>query len=209
VGPTGHVTGIDVAERQLEIARRKALARGLRNIAFRLGDMRQLDYPNAAFDAVVCVFAIFFAADMVAQVKALWRLVRPGGRLAMTTWGPRVLEPAASGWRSAVRALRPYLGRRSIPGTGSPSRRHAAACCAKRACRGRKSSQRADCSRFAWRRIGGVWCLDQAIAGPSNRWDPRPPKARRMNLDWIRAHRIEAVETNVLLAIAENGYPFH
>jgi ubiquinone/menaquinone biosynthesis C-methylase UbiE len=115
VGPAGSVTGVDIAERLLEIARRKAAAKGLRNVAFRLGDMRRLGYPDAYFDAVVCVFAIFFAADMAAQVRELWRMVRPGGRLAVTTWGPRMFEPASSGWRETVRALRPDLYSRFQP----------------------------------------------------------------------------------------------
>ena len=109
VGPTGKVIGVDVAERLLEIARRKAEARALHNVEFRFGDMRQLGFPEACFDAVVCVFAIFFAPDMAAQVRELWRTVRPGGKLAITTWGPRMFEPGSSAWRTAVSKLRPDL----------------------------------------------------------------------------------------------------
>ena len=109
VGPTGKVIGVDIAERLLRIARRKASARGLHNIEFHAGDMRQLGYADERFDAVVCVFAIFSAPDMVRQVRELWRMVRPGGQVAITTWGPRMFEPAASGWRASVKELRPDL----------------------------------------------------------------------------------------------------
>jgi len=112
VGPTGKVTGVDLADRLLEIARQKAASRNLGHVEFNFGDMERLGYPDGHFDAVICVFAIFFVPDMAKQLRELWRMVRPGGQLAITTWGPRVLEPAASVFWSTVKELRPelYLG---------------------------------------------------------------------------------------------------
>jgi len=112
VGPTGKVIGIDLAERLLEIARQKAASRNLSNVEFHFGDMERFGYPDRHFDAVVCVFAIFFVPDMAMQLRELWRMVRPDGQLAITTWLPRVMEPAASVFWSAVKELRPelYLG---------------------------------------------------------------------------------------------------
>lgn len=109
VGPDGSVLGVDLAEHLLDLARAKARRRGLTNVTFRTGDMLDLDLPDAAFDAVVCVFGIFFVPDMPAAVRELWRRVRPGGQLAITTWGPRVFEPANSIFWDAVRAVRPDL----------------------------------------------------------------------------------------------------
>jgi ubiquinone/menaquinone biosynthesis C-methylase UbiE len=109
VGPQGLITGVDLAERLLEIGRLKAERRQLSNIEFQTGDMERLGYPNDHFDAVVSVFSIFFVADMTEQVRELWRMVRPGGKLAITTWGPRVLEPGASVWWNAVKEVRPDL----------------------------------------------------------------------------------------------------
>ncbi len=60
VGPEGFVLGIDLAEKLLELARMKASDRGLQNIEFRAGDMLDLRLPESEFDAVVCVFGIFF-----------------------------------------------------------------------------------------------------------------------------------------------------
>jgi ubiquinone/menaquinone biosynthesis C-methylase UbiE len=112
VGPGGSVLGLDLSERLLSLARAKAHARGLRNVEFRRGNL--LDPPAAApdgapFDAVVCVFGIFFVPDMPAAVRALWRVVRPGGRLAITTWGPRLFEPGNAGFWNAIRDVRPEL----------------------------------------------------------------------------------------------------
>lgn len=109
VGSEGSVLGVDLAERLLVRARAKADARGLSNVEFRSGDMLDLRLPAGSFDAVVCVFGIFFAPDMTAAVRSLWHCVRPGGRLAITTWGPRFLEPANSAFWDSIRAVRPDL----------------------------------------------------------------------------------------------------
>ncbi|MFL4976326.1 MAG: class I SAM-dependent methyltransferase, partial [Microvirga sp.] len=82
VGPHGRVIGADLAERLLVMAQAKADAQNLTNATFRQGDMENLGYADDSFDAVVCVFAIFFVPDMVKQVRELWRMVRAGGQLA-------------------------------------------------------------------------------------------------------------------------------
>ena len=94
VGPAGRVLGIDVAAPLLELARARAADEGLANIEFRSGDATRTGLPDGGFDAVVCVFEVFFAADMTAFLREIWRLVRPGGVVAVTTWGPGLFEPA-------------------------------------------------------------------------------------------------------------------
>ena len=109
VGTAGHVLAVDLADNLLEIGRVKAAAEALENIEFRHADMLALGLDAGSFDAVVCVFGIFFVPDIPAAVRELWRLVRPGGVLAVTTWGPRIFEPAVSYFWDAVGAQRPEL----------------------------------------------------------------------------------------------------
>ena len=109
VGSEGQVVGIDVAERLLARARAKAKDLGLSNVEFRHLDMTATGFADRSFDAVVSVFSIFFVEDMERQIAELWRLVRPGGRLAVTTWAPRMLEPGASLFWQEVRRRRPDL----------------------------------------------------------------------------------------------------
>ncbi len=109
VGPQGAVLGIDVSEPALTLARAKAASAGLRHLEFRVGDIETTGLPSDSFDAVVCVFGIFFLPDMVAGTAELWRLVRPGGRLAITIWGPRLFEPATTAFWAAVQGVRPDL----------------------------------------------------------------------------------------------------
>ena len=109
VGPAGHVTGVDVASRLLTLGRIEAARRDLTNIRFRHASMSGLDYPSESFDAVVCVFGIFFVANMEAQLTELWRLLRTGGKLAVTTWGSGLFEPASEIWRAEVYRKEPHL----------------------------------------------------------------------------------------------------
>jgi ubiquinone/menaquinone biosynthesis C-methylase UbiE len=103
VAPAGRVIGVDLAERLLELARDKAKQQNLRNVEFRYGDMEALGFPDGTFDAVISVFSVFFVPDMKKQVAELWRMMRPGGQLAITTWGPRMFEPGSAAWWNAVK----------------------------------------------------------------------------------------------------------
>ncbi|HZR48165.1 MAG TPA: methyltransferase domain-containing protein [Streptosporangiaceae bacterium] len=103
VGPSGRVLGIDAAAPLLDLARARVAAEGLANVEFRTG------LPDGSFDAVVCVFGIFFAPDMAAFAREMWRLVRPGGVLAVTTWGPGLFEPANSLFWRCVGEIDPAL----------------------------------------------------------------------------------------------------
>lgn len=109
VGPDGRVTGIDVAENMLHRARAKAKARRLDNVTFDVADMTACGLPDEGFDAVISVFSVFFVPDMEQQIAELIRMLRPGGRLAVTVWGPRAFEPGASIFGEEVRRVRPDM----------------------------------------------------------------------------------------------------
>jgi len=109
VGPSGQVLGIDVAAPMLELARARAAREGLGHVSFRSGDATHTALPSGDFGAVVCVFGVFFAPDMAAFVREMWRLVRPGGVLAITTWGPGLFEPANSRFWRCVGEAEPSL----------------------------------------------------------------------------------------------------
>jgi SAM-dependent methyltransferase len=115
VGPQGKVVAVDLAERLLALGEAKAREKRLTNIEFKTGDMLALGFSDASFDVVICVFGIFFVPDMVAATKELWRMIRPGGRLAITTWGPDLFEPANAAFWDAVGADRPDLVGRFNP----------------------------------------------------------------------------------------------
>jgi len=80
------VTGLDPAERLLAVARERAAREGL-DVAFAAAEATALGLPDDAFDAVVSVFAVIFA-DPARAAAELLRVLRPGGRIVLTTWVP-------------------------------------------------------------------------------------------------------------------------
>jgi hypothetical protein len=58
---------------------------------------------------------VFFAQDMPGFVAEMWRMVRPGGTLAITTWGPGWCEPASTVFWDSVRDAKPSLYRAFNP----------------------------------------------------------------------------------------------
>jgi SAM-dependent methyltransferase len=109
VRPDGRVIGVDISEEMLAIARQHAGERGLDNVTFTRGDMDSLPYEDESFDAVTMVLGLFFAKDIVGTLAGLWRLVRPGGSLAVTTLGPKFFHPMFEAFLDAVRVERPDL----------------------------------------------------------------------------------------------------
>ena len=116
VAPTGRVLAVDLADNLLALTRRKAERAGLSSVlSTRCADVDTLEESDGRFDAVIVVFGLFFFPDMTASTARLWRLVAPGGKLAVTTWGPRLFEPAMSTFWAEVSALRPELNRAYQP----------------------------------------------------------------------------------------------
>jgi ubiquinone/menaquinone biosynthesis C-methylase UbiE len=108
-GPDGRVIGVDLAPGLLALARARAAAEGIANAEFRHASFEQVYFRPASFDAVICVFGIFFFPDMAGAARKMWRFLRPGGQLAITTWRSGSLEPLHTVFWEAVRRQRPEL----------------------------------------------------------------------------------------------------
>jgi ubiquinone/menaquinone biosynthesis C-methylase UbiE len=115
VGATGQVIAVDLAADLLVRLEAKAKSRGFQHLTVQAGDFLETTSPASQFDAVICVFGIFFVADMPGAVRCLWNSVAPGGTLAITTWGPRLFEPANGQFWNTVREERPDLYKQFNP----------------------------------------------------------------------------------------------
>jgi ubiquinone/menaquinone biosynthesis C-methylase UbiE len=78
VGPDGHVTGIDIDETSVAIARREAAEQGLANIEYRQGDARNPQVEHEV-DAVYARFLLTHVPDPVDSLRNMRRVLRPGG----------------------------------------------------------------------------------------------------------------------------------
>jgi len=92
VGPTGQVTGVDLSENMIAIARRVAAARGMTNINFEVMDCASLAFPESTFDAASCCFGFQIFTDPERAAREVHRVLKPGGRICVGVWstGDRV-----------------------------------------------------------------------------------------------------------------------
>ena len=85
----GKVIISDLAEDMLEIARENAKARGITNIETVACDVCELPFPDNTFDAISCRMGFMFFPDMLLAAKEMFRVLKPGGRVATSVWnGP-------------------------------------------------------------------------------------------------------------------------
>jgi SAM-dependent methyltransferase len=180
VGPKGKVIGVDVAQALLELARAKAAQRRLGNTQFELGDLLSLRFPNI-----------------------LWRCVRSGGQLAVTTWGPNLFEPANSAFWTSVKNVRADLYKGFNPWDRINDL--ASLMMIMREA-GVESAKIADENRL--HPISSVedwWTivLGSGYRGTIEQLNPlERERVKEANLAFIRDEKISAIETNVLYALA-------
>ncbi len=91
--PRGRVTAVDFSQGMLDQARRKALDAGFRNIEFLERDMTSPGFREQSFDAAVCAFGIFFVEDMDSQLSRIASMVKPGGRIMISSFDEQYFEP--------------------------------------------------------------------------------------------------------------------
>lgn len=95
VGHDGRVIGVDVSEKQLEIARLKAKSFGFTQCDFRLGDANDLDFSDGEFDLVISSFAL--NGEPAVLFKEMRRVLKGnGGVLLCQEWSPPQAAPEAT-----------------------------------------------------------------------------------------------------------------
>jgi len=84
----GSALGVDLSERMLDYARRRAAEEGLRNATFEHVDAQIHPFEPASFDVVTGRLSAMFFGDLEDAFTNVGRAMVPGGRLALTTWQP-------------------------------------------------------------------------------------------------------------------------
>ncbi len=99
VGPTGRAIGIDMTEEMIELARRNTAKQmgGAPNVEFYLATIDRLPLPDNSVDCVISNCVINLAPDKEAVFREIARVLRPGGRLAVSDIALKQPLPAELG----------------------------------------------------------------------------------------------------------------
>lgn len=100
VGKQGEVVGIDRNPGMLSVARTKAP-----ELTWHEGIAEELPYQQGEFDVVVSQFGLMFFDDQRGALAEMWRVLRPGGRLAVAVWAGLDQVPAYRRFNAVVASL--------------------------------------------------------------------------------------------------------
>jgi SAM-dependent methyltransferase len=111
VGPTGHVTGIDISAPMLAVARQRVAAGAL--VDFLLADATVYPFVSGSFDLLVSRFGVMFFAEPAASFANLRAALRSSGRLTFACWreprdNPFFMAPLQAVYKHAPKL--PQLG---------------------------------------------------------------------------------------------------
>jgi SAM-dependent methyltransferase len=84
VGPTGKAYGLDMTDEMLDLARANAAESGIANVEFLRGNIESIPLPDAAVDVVISNCVINLSSDKAAVLREAGRVLRPGGRFAVS-----------------------------------------------------------------------------------------------------------------------------
>ncbi len=105
VGEHGLAIGIDLSEGMIRALADEGRVRARRNLGVCVMDAECLEFPDDSFDCVLCGFALFFFPRLEQALSEMRRVLKPGGRIAVSTWD----KADDAGWEWYGELLKSYL----------------------------------------------------------------------------------------------------
>src|SRR5919109_576894 len=93
LGNEGLLISSDLSPAMVRAAERMARKLGISNAAFRVLDAERLDLDDASVDGVLCRFGYMLMGEPLQALRETRRVLRPGGRVAFSTWGAAERNP--------------------------------------------------------------------------------------------------------------------
>jgi enediyne biosynthesis protein CalE5 len=88
VGSDGRIVATDISPEMLSYGRERASAAGIDNVEFVETDASSLDFPPETFDAALSRWGIIFEPHAEAVAARIRAFLKPGARMAISSWGP-------------------------------------------------------------------------------------------------------------------------
>ena len=103
------VHAIDFSEAMIDLFKQAVNAKGLDNIDIHCGDGQELPFPDEMFDVAFSMFGLMFFPDRVKGYNEIYRTLKPGGKVIISSWAPVADSSAMQIMFGALKAMKPEI----------------------------------------------------------------------------------------------------